>query len=115
MFHFDYITLRRGGIVLENNHGGEIVTINGKRRFSFDDFLNTFVLIENYKHPFTITTTAKRFKRIDRQLAKMGYVTTPMKQIDFDMGEKNAFIYGAHYINLPNPFRNEVANNGQEI
>ena len=109
MYHFDYITLRRGGVVFENNHGGGMVTINGKKRFSFDDFLDTFVLIENYKHPFTITTTAKRFKRIDRRLEKMGYIFTTINQIDFDMGEENAFVYGAHYIKLINPFRNDVA------
>jgi outer membrane protein assembly factor BamA len=106
MFHFDYITLRRGGVVFENNHSGGMVTINGQKRFSFDDFLNTFILIENYKHPFTITTTAKRFKRIKKQLEKIGYITTQIRQIDFDMGDENASIYGAHYINLPNPCRN---------
>ena len=114
MFHFEYITLRRGGTVFENNRDGKIVTINGKKRFSFDDFLDTFVLIENYKHPFTITTTVKRFKRIDKQLEKIGYAITLIKQIDFDMGEENAFIYGAHFVNLPNPFRNEMGNNEQE-
>lgn len=104
MFHFDYVS-KNGGAAFENNHGGGMVTINGQTRFSFDDFMNTFVLIENYKHPFTFCTSVKRWKRITKQLTKIGYVTIPIKQIDFDMGEENAFIYGAYHVNLSNPFK----------
>lgn len=104
MYHFDYVC-KGAGAVFENYAGENMVTINGQKRFSFDDFINTFVLIENYKHPFTICTSAKRFKRIDKQLEKMGYMTIIIKQIDFDMKEENAFIYGAYHIGSTNPFK----------
>lgn len=35
--------------------------------------------LENYKHLFTFCTSVKRWKRIAKQLAKIGYVTIPIK------------------------------------
>ena len=108
MYHFDYCN-KWGGTVFENleSHGRRIA-INGKNYFSFDDFINTFVLIENYKHPFTITTTAKRSERIDRAMLKLSYIPVLLKQVGGNMGEYTVNQYGYYYFSLPNPFRNEV-------
>lgn len=104
MYHFDYI-YAGGGAVFEDSKEGNMITLNGKKYFSFADFIQIFVLIENYKHPFTICTSEKRFKKIDKQLEKMGYSTVTIKQIDFDMGDENAFLYDSYHIDLPNPFK----------
>lgn len=111
MYHFDYVT-KHGGAVFENCDGGGMVTVNGQKRFTFNDFLNIFVFIENYKHPFTITTTAQRMKRLEKQLEKLGYTTLLLKAIDIDFGEENANLYGAHHINQPNPFRHTKEGKG---
>ena len=104
MYNFDYVG-KRCGAVFEGHESGYQVSLDGKQRFTFDKFLDTFVLIENYRHPFTITTTAKRQKRLDKKLENLGYVSVVLKQIDFDFKEENAFLYGYYQVNLPNPFR----------
>lgn len=103
MYHFDYVR-KRGGAVFENRKDGGMVSLNGQKLFTFDEFLGTFVFIENYRHPFTIVTTAKRQKRLNKQMEAHGYVPTLLEQIDFDFGDENAFAYGYHYAKLPNPF-----------
>jgi hypothetical protein len=108
MFHFDYVG-KRGGGVFENCNDGAMVVLNGKNIFSFDEFLSTFALIENYKHPFTITTTAKRQRRLDKQLEKIGYVPYELRQLDFDFGDENAFVYGYYFVKSSNPFRHKEA------
>lgn len=113
MFHFDYVG-KRGGGVFENCNDGAMVVLNGKNRFSFDEFLNTFVLIEYYKHPFTVTTTAKRQRRIAKQLEKIGYTFCVLAQIDYDLDDENAFVYGYHSVSS-NPFiYGEVYKNEQK-
>lgn len=104
MYHFDYVG-KHGGAVFENYKDGSMVFVNDKKSFSFDDFLNIFVLIEQYKHPFTITTTIKRQEKLDKQLEKIGYVPIVIEQLDFDFGEENAFIYGYYHVNSSNPFQ----------
>ena len=103
MYHFDYIS-KWGGTVFEGERGRR-VTINNKNYWSLNDFINNFVLIENYKHPFIITTTAKRFEKIDKMLLKMGYAYVVLEQCGENMGEYTINKYGAYYFRLSNPFK----------
>lgn len=103
MYHFDYVG-KRGGAVFEDRDNGNMVILNDQKIFTFNQFINTFVLIENYKHPFTITTTEKRIKRLDKQLEKIGYIPTRLVQIDFDFGDENASVFGYYHVNSRNPF-----------
>ena len=102
MYHFDYVG-RGGGTVFEGK-GGDIVSYNGQKKFSFSKFLSTFVLIENYKHPFTMTVPASRLRRLSKQIIAEGYVGVELEQIDFDFRNENAYVYGFYHASSRNVF-----------
>lgn len=114
MYHFDYVG-KNGGAVYEKYKTGGMVILNGQKNFSVDEFLRLFVLTDNNKHPFTLTSRARRARYINGVLRKTlfgrgelhEYSYIKIDQIDPDdanFGDDCANLYGFWYDGAQCPF-----------
>ena len=105
MYHFDYV-LADGGTAYESHNGRQPVKhpTTDALTMPLEDFIHAFVLIENYRHPFTIAMTQKRKKTVDKLLEAYNYTSMPASKIHENFGGSDTFSYGYWCADLPQPF-----------